>query len=361
MRHARASAVCSFVFLLGLVSSAALGAPANPDISVIGDTRLSWDSETEEARLRFHELELGFAGPLNPYASAEVYLAIHGSEGIEVEEAKLRLDRYLPARLGLTAGRALLDFGQLNQVHPHAYPFVDRPLMHSAFFGDDGVVDAIARLDWIAPIEAATLRASVGAVRGDLFLGGHAHEEDAHERGFNEEDAPEDPEPAIGASGRIEFFAEPARDVSFLIGGSVLRGEHDPHEGAKATWWTIDGKLRLDLGPRTDLILNAEAALGSLDGTDEVEAADPNGWFASADLRLDRRWNFGAFAESATERFDDEHRTGRLGGFVGMALMEETTLFRLVARSTDPDEGERTTEVLLQALFALGPHKPHRY
>ncbi|MBD3160701.1 MAG: hypothetical protein GF346_01020, partial [Candidatus Eisenbacteria bacterium] len=349
MRRFRILLRFCFAFALFGLPVIVHGGPVNPDISVIGDTRALWDDRTEEVELVFEEVEVGFAGPLNPYASAEIYLAIHGVEGIEVEEAKLQLDRYLPAGFGVTAGRALLDFGQLNQVHPHAYPFVDRPLMHTAFFGDDGVLDVIGRLDWIAPLQPVTLRASAGAVRGDLFLGGHHHGEGehAHEKRADEEDPEEEAAPTLGASGRVELFAEPSRNVSFLVGGSVLHGEHDPHEEAKATWGTVDGKVRFDLGPQRNLILNAEAVLGSLDAAEEAPASDPSGWFAAADLRLDRRWNFGAFAESATERLEDEHRTNRFGGFVGMALMEETTLFRLVARSTDPEEGERSTEILL--------------
>ena len=108
-------------------------------------------------------------------------------------------------------------------------------------------------------------------------------------------------------------------------------------------------------------MVNAETVFGSLDGTDETPAADPNGFFAAADLRATKRWNVGGFAESATERADDDVRTKRYGGFVGLALMEETTVFRLVGSAVDPDEGESSTEVTLQAIFGLGPHRPHRY
>ena len=67
----------------------------------LGDTRALWSEKTDDVELAFHEMEVALTGPVNPYASAEVYLAIHGTEGIEVEEAKLLLDRYLPAGLGL--------------------------------------------------------------------------------------------------------------------------------------------------------------------------------------------------------------------------------------------------------------------
>ena len=132
-------------------------------------------------------------------------------------------------------------------------------------------------------------------------------------------------------------------------------------ESAKSTWFGADAKIRWDLGPSQTLVVNAEAVFGSLDATDESPGADPSGYFASADWRLNKRWNVGAFAESGTERLDDEHRTHRYGAFAGLALMEESTLFRVVGRATDPPDGDTRAEVLLQALFALGPHRPHRY
>lgn len=356
VHHARRAVPC--VVAVAVLSAAPAHAQMqklNPQISVIGDTRATWSEEADQAQIDFHELEVAVVGPVNPYASAEVYVGVHGTEGLEVEEAKLILDRYLPGGFGLTIGRYLQDFGQLNQVHLHAYPWVERPLMHQEFFGEDGVVDAGARLDWIAPVDAVAIRASAGAVRGDLFGGGHGHDAEAADAGEAEAD------PEIGYTGRLDIFSEPSDNVSILLGASVMRGVHDPEEDAKATWFGGDAKIRFDLGPYRTLVVNAEAILGTLDESDEAPASDPNGFFASADLRTGRRWNLGGFAESATERADDSIRTNRFGGFVGFALMEETTVFRVVTAVTDPDEGDSSTDVTVQALFGLGPHRPHRY
>jgi hypothetical protein len=342
------------VFALATLTNPSFAQKLNPNISVIGDTRATWNDTTEDVEIGLDEVEVAFVGPLNPYASAEVYVGFHGAETVEIEEAKLLLDRYLPGGFGLTIGRFLQDFGQLNQLHSHAYPFVERPLMHAEFFGEDGVVDEAARLDWIAPTEGVTLRASLGAARGDLFLGGHHHEEDPAEE--EEEEAPE-----IGVTGRADIFAQPTDAFSFLIGGSILHGEHDTHEASKATWICADAKARWDLGPYQAFVLNAEGVFGSLEETDEAPESEPDGFFVSADLRANRRWNVGGFAESATERADDGIRTNRYGGFIGLGLMEETTMFRLVGSVTEPDEGDSEVGVIAQALFGLGPHKPHRY
>lgn len=352
-RGPSAAALCA-VFFLAFAKGSAAG-PVNPDISVIGDTRANWSESEDDVSLVFEEAEISIVGPLNPYASAVVTLGITEEEGIDIEEAKLSLDRYFPGGFGLTAGKYLVDFGQLNQIHAHAYPFIDRPLMHQFFFGEEGIKDVGARLDWIAPVpwESVSIRAAAGAVRGDLFLG----PED--ERVVVEGE--EEPEPEIGGTGRLELFVEPSENTSFQLGGSVLYGTYDPSVDAYATWFGPDLKVRFDLGPQRTLILNGEAAFGSLDAAEAAPSADPNGWFTSADFRANKRWNFGGFAESTTNRFDDEAHTNRYGGFVGMSLLEETTLFRVLGRTTDPEDGDSEAEAIVQAIFALGPHRAHRY
>ena len=80
---------------------------ANPDISVIGDIRAEWSELTDRAELRLNEVEFAFVGPVNPYASAEAYIAVHDGNEFEIEEAKLILDRYFPGGFGLTVGQML--------------------------------------------------------------------------------------------------------------------------------------------------------------------------------------------------------------------------------------------------------------
>jgi hypothetical protein len=333
---------------------------ANPDLSLIGDVRASFVEDADEPALDLHEVEIAITGPVNPYATAAVYIGVHDGTEFEIEEAKLMLDRYLPGRLGLTVGRYLLDFGQLNETHAHAYPFLDRPLMHETLFGPDGVLDVGARLDWIAPVEAVTLRAAAGVVGGESAAGGHDHEEGAtHDHDIDEEE-----DPPLAFTGRLDLFSEPSDAVSFRAGGSMLVDR----EG-ESRFFSPDLRLRVETGPRSVLVVNAEAVFGKLEVHDEDEHAhgeeghsvSPNGVFVSADYRMGAHWNGGGFFESTTAREHDDHRTDRFGAFVGFSLMEESTLFRLLVRQTEPDEDESSFDITLQALFGLGPHAPHRY
>ena len=57
----------------------------------------------------------------------------------------------LPLNLQVRAGQILTEFGRVNTQHPHAWAFVDTPLVNGRFFGADGLRNPGARLSWLAP------------------------------------------------------------------------------------------------------------------------------------------------------------------------------------------------------------------
>lgn len=96
--------------------------------------------------------DVSVSGPLGQALSAQITAGVHSREGqteAELEEAWLQTRR-LPGGLQARAGRFASQLGYLNEQHPHADDFVERPLMYRAFFGghwnDDGL-----RLNWTAP------------------------------------------------------------------------------------------------------------------------------------------------------------------------------------------------------------------
>ncbi|HXJ61666.1 MAG TPA: hypothetical protein VNU68_33920 [Verrucomicrobiae bacterium] len=99
-------------------------------------------------------VETTFEGKVDPYfrAQAAVVLQIdpQGESFIELEEAYAD-SMSLPANLQLRAGQFFTEFGRQNQTHPHAWDFVDQPLVMGRFLGDDGLRSAGARLSWLMP------------------------------------------------------------------------------------------------------------------------------------------------------------------------------------------------------------------
>jgi hypothetical protein len=73
-----------------------------------------------------------------------------GETGVELEEMYF-LTSSLPKNLQLKGGQFLTDFGRQNATHPHAWAFVDQPLVLGRMFGGDGLRGQGLRLSWLLP------------------------------------------------------------------------------------------------------------------------------------------------------------------------------------------------------------------
>jgi hypothetical protein len=109
------------------------------------------------------------------YGSLTASLSVEdGETAIDLEEAYFQT-LALPLGLTLKGGRFFSRIGYLNETHPHADDFVDRPLAYQAMlngtFSDDGL-----QLRWLAPIDQL-LEFGAEAYRGDSYP---AHGADDH-------------------------------------------------------------------------------------------------------------------------------------------------------------------------------------
>jgi hypothetical protein len=99
-------------------------------------------------------VELTLDGAVDPYFkgfSNIVYkLDKDGQTGVELEEAYV-LTTSLPASLQLKVGQFFAEFGRQNPQHPHAWSFVDQPLVMNRMFGPDGLRSQGMRLSWLLP------------------------------------------------------------------------------------------------------------------------------------------------------------------------------------------------------------------
>ena len=104
-----------------------------------------------ERSFNLGESELAFAANVDPYFSATLIAAISGQDQISVEEAYFRT-LALPEGFTAKGGRFFSGFGYLNEVHAHAWDFVDQPLVYQAFFGNQYAQDGV-QLKWLAPTD----------------------------------------------------------------------------------------------------------------------------------------------------------------------------------------------------------------
>jgi len=108
-------------------------------------------SEAFQTGLHIQELELGLMAVVDPFLRAQVTLAMHGVENIEIEEAYVRTTS-LPRGLGLEIGKFFLPFGKHNRLHTHSFPFIDGPWINSVLLGHHGLNDVGIELSYLIPL-----------------------------------------------------------------------------------------------------------------------------------------------------------------------------------------------------------------
>ncbi len=176
---------------VGLIGTFAAGTSSARDIE--GGTQLGGHDPNQRG-FTVQGVEATFAGAVDPYfrASANVLFSIDsgGDSFVELEEAFMETIS-LPGNLQLRGGQYLTEFGRHNQTHPHAWGFVDTPLVNGRFLGPDGLRNPGARLSWLMPLPFySELLFSVQDSHGETASGfrsaGHHHgqDEDARELPF---------------------------------------------------------------------------------------------------------------------------------------------------------------------------------
>ena len=141
-------------------------AGAYMNIGFVALTDLGWSSESDVGALQrgdhdphvrgftIPNAEISLDGAVDPYFkgfSNIVYkLDKNGETGVELEEVYF-LTTSLPANLQLKGGQFFAEFGRQNPQHPHAWAFVDQPLILNRVFGPEGLRSQGARVSWLVP------------------------------------------------------------------------------------------------------------------------------------------------------------------------------------------------------------------
>ncbi|HET6165002.1 MAG TPA: hypothetical protein VFG37_15130 [Planctomycetota bacterium] len=113
------------------------------------------DHDPNRRGFRLNQAEISLQGAVDPYFTAEMHLVTSiesdtGDTGVELEEAFFTTSA-LPYGLQIKGGQYLTEFGRINSTHPHAWDFVDQPVIFGRVFGGDGMRSPGARVSWLAP------------------------------------------------------------------------------------------------------------------------------------------------------------------------------------------------------------------
>ena len=94
--------------------------------------------------------ELSLAGAVDPYFLGKAYVVFTDS-AVELEEAFFTTTA-LPYDLQARGGYFFLDFGRVNPLHPHAWTYLDQPVILTRLMGSEGLRSVGAELSWLAPV-----------------------------------------------------------------------------------------------------------------------------------------------------------------------------------------------------------------
>ena len=125
------------------------------------------------------ESELTVSANVDPFFFANVTAAIGSDDEIGIEEAYFKT-LALPDGLLLKGGRFFSAVGYLNEIHAHAWDFIDQPLVYQALFGGQFAQDG-AQLKWVAPTDLF-FELGVEAGNGGSFPGTHRNRNDLNSR-----------------------------------------------------------------------------------------------------------------------------------------------------------------------------------
>jgi hypothetical protein len=324
----------------------------NPEISATADVRLQVDPDAPtEDNVDVREFEFSFQAALDPYAKTKIFLSA-GEEGVSVEEGYAYWTG-LPGGLRLDLGRFRQQVGELNRWHPHALPESEYPLVLREYLGDEGLNGDGVGLYWAVPVgggAAGTWELWGQATLADneaLFAGGRR----------------------LAGLGHVNAFWQVSPAVFFQLGATVLGGSN-PDSNFTST--VIGADFRLTWRPPSralyrSLTLRGEGYMNRRrttmpqgeEGTREVTGA-----YLSAQYQLSRRLFAGA-------RFDwveplvgfNEHNwaivpalTWWQSEWVYLRLEWQHQRDALVT-----GDWATSDRILLQTVWAIGPHKHETY
>ena len=380
-----------FVLFLFVIVSGSINAQSsiNPDISLIGtfNTFTNFIKGTPEyGKLNFSdpEMELFVDGYLNPFARATANIS-YESNTFSLEEIYGNIVRGLPFDMQIKAGKFLVSFGKLNTVHPHAWPFLERPLFHQVFFGEGGFNDVGINFSFLIPTGDVFTNLDLGVFKGSSII--PLTDSDATDRGIN---------PIF--VGRLSTFWSLDDYTNLEVGLSSSYGSYSKGYlnllGPFASLTDIrtfnyfysglDFKFKYTPDSYTVLTIQGEGLLNNRDarrydltGKPVMGRITNSGTFIYADYKFQKQFSFGVKYDYTagiigseptfyTLSNDDKNSTQGIETWFSYYPVEETSVVRLGLQHLFFNYGNGTdspaeTTIKLQFLFSLGPHKAHPF
>ncbi len=157
--------ICAFALLCTFPVAFAQQKPLNPDISLNGLIHYQLGSQGNTPNSEFKngwslkEAELRITSNLDAYFRGDVTLAFEkaeetlhgGEEEYHIEPEEIFVETLQVPGVTFRVGKYLLPFGKHNELHTHAFYFIDAPLSQSALFHEHGLSETGLGAYYLAP------------------------------------------------------------------------------------------------------------------------------------------------------------------------------------------------------------------
>jgi hypothetical protein len=332
------------------------------------------------------ESELTVSASIDPYLSGYFVMSVNSENDVLVEESYIQNTGAIP---GVTVkfGRMLSGFGYLNEIHAHAWDFVDAPLIHQAFFGGQLLEDGI-QARWLAPTPMLVeLGAETG--RGSAFPGS-----DRSKNGVNSamvfahlgDDVGISNSYRVGASYRTTRAQDRTYDDVDSIGTPVTNSFTGDSKiwGVDFVWkWAPNGntvdrnfKFQAEYMHRTEdgsLAFNTAGPALS-----DSYSSSQSGWYMQGAYQFMPRWRVGlryeelssgnpdiGLVNSGALTAADFPRLAQNDPKRATAMIDfspsEFSRFRLQFARDEARFNEADNQVFLQYIMSLGTHGAHKF
>ena len=343
----------------------------NPEVSVNGDVfTFSRSEAAREHNFLAREIEISFISNLDPYSRAKVFVAHHSPGGeilpfgdaeagaeagqggeVEIEEGYVEWVN-LAGGVGVAAGKFRQRFGKLNRWHAHALPAQQLPLPHLAFFGEEGLGQTGVSLHWLTPLRGF----GTYEVWGELTRSGN-------ETLFGESGG-------LSALAHLNAFWDVSPSTYFEIGLSGLTGGYRPAEidgapveGAPSGSRVVGADFTLDWRPPAEGRFRQATLHGGVMLNRRVSGEGPDldafGGWVIGEYKFTTRWILGGRYEY-TENPDDPEEHAWLAAPSLTWWQSEFVRLR-AAFEVFRGHDDRFGQFVLQATFAMGPHRHETY
>ncbi len=355
-----------------------------PDFSAVGD--LVGDltdrgtTQSDGTRFSVREVELAVQAVVDPFFRGDVFLGISDVEKISIEQAFLTTTA-LPHGLQVQMGRFLMPVGKQNTTHRHDLHTVEYPWVIQKFLSDDGLKGTGLTLSKIFSPFGFYQEMIVSAI--DRF--GDAPE------GLRAGEAVNKSLDGLGYSARFRNYVDISQDVNFELSASAITGKRvQPFTpfvsaagdslnavNARQSLGGLDLTFRwkpLQQGLYKSFLFQAEVMhqwnerVASLPpkypGIPARPYLGPNrdftGSYVFARWQLSQRLYLGGRYDSLEDPTADGATFSAGSGFLEWFPSEFSKLTAQYERATPPGQ-PAMNRILLQAAFAVGPHKPHPF